>query len=134
MKFINHQHKLNKRYATWVKFLKLFNFKIKHKAGLQNAVLDALGRKHPLLSSMEVKVTELKTFKYLYENYIYFGWIRENCKTNFNHPFFIFESFLFIENALCVLCCFLRLIILWGHFGRGKTLTLVQSNLYWSKC
>ena len=49
--------------------------------------------------------------------------------------------FLFKNNALCVPCCSLRLTILaeahWGalggHFGRDRTLALVQANFYWPK-
>ena len=33
-KFINHLHKLNRRHATWVEFLQVYNFTIKHKAGV----------------------------------------------------------------------------------------------------
>ena len=73
LKFINHQHKLNRRYATWFKFFQAYNFTIKQKAGVQNVVADALSRKHSLLSSMEVKVIGFETFKYLYENEMDFG-------------------------------------------------------------
>ena len=45
-KFINHQHKLNKRHATRVEFLQAYNFTIKHKVGVHNGVADALSRKH----------------------------------------------------------------------------------------
>ena len=44
LKFINHQHKLNKRHATWVEFLQAYNFTIKHKASVHNVVVDALSR------------------------------------------------------------------------------------------
>ena len=72
-KFINHQHKLNKRHAAWVEFLQSYNFTIKHKSGVQNVVADALSRKHSLLSAMEVKVVGFETFKDLYENDVDFG-------------------------------------------------------------
>ena len=55
LKFINHQHKLNRRHATWVEFLQVYNFTIKHKAGVHNVVADALSRRHALVTSMQVK-------------------------------------------------------------------------------
>ena len=81
LKFINHQHKLNKRHAAWVEFLQYYNFTIKHKSGVQNVVADALSRKHSLLSAMEVKVVGFDTFKDLYENDVDFGSIWQNCKS-----------------------------------------------------
>ena len=56
LKFINHQHKLNRRHATWVEFLQAYNFTIKHKAGVHNVVADALSRRHALVTSMQVQV------------------------------------------------------------------------------
>ena len=45
LKFINHQHKLNQRHATRVEFFQAYNFIIKHKAGIQNVIVNALSRK-----------------------------------------------------------------------------------------
>ena len=73
LKFINHQHKFNWRYAIWIKFPQPYNFSIKHNAGVQNVVVDALSRKHVLLSSIKVKVIGFETFKELYENDVDFG-------------------------------------------------------------
>ena len=56
LKFINHQHKLNRRHATWVEFLQAYNFTIKLKAGVNNVVADALSRRHALVTSMQVQV------------------------------------------------------------------------------
>ena len=80
LKFINHQHKINKRHATWVKFLQAYNFPNKHMTEVQNMVADALSRKHTLLSSMEVSVIGFETFKELYESDVDFGGVWDSCK------------------------------------------------------
>ena len=67
LKFINHQHKLNRRHATWVEFLQAYNFTIKHKAGVHNVVADALSRRHALMTSMQVQVVGFDVLKELYE-------------------------------------------------------------------
>ena len=79
---------------------------------MQNVVVDTLSRKSALLSSMEVKVIEFETFKELYENDVDFGQIWESCKQGSFNQFSIFYGFLFKNNALCLLCCSLRLVIM----------------------
>ncbi|XP_077224207.1 putative mitochondrial protein AtMg00860 [Tasmannia lanceolata] len=49
LKYISGQQKLNSRRAKWAKYLQDFTFNIKHKAGVQNQVADALSRKKSLL-------------------------------------------------------------------------------------
>ena len=73
LKFINHQHKLNRRHATWVEFLQAYNFSVKHKMGVQKVVADALSKRHILLSAIKVKCIRLETFKELNENDMDFG-------------------------------------------------------------
>ena len=73
LKFINHQHKLNRRHATWVEFLQAYNFTIKHKAGVHNVIVNAWSRKHVLLTSMQVKVVGFEIVKELYEKDADFG-------------------------------------------------------------
>ena len=79
LKFINHQHKLNRRHATWVEFLQAYNFTIKHKAGVHNVVADALSRRHALVTSMQVQVVGFDVLKELYEEDADFGEIWKLC-------------------------------------------------------
>ena len=79
LKFINNQHKLNRRHATWVEFLQAHNFPIKHKAGVHNVVADALSRKHALLTSMQVQVVGFDVLKELYEEDADFAEIWKVC-------------------------------------------------------
>uniref|UniRef100_A0A2N9EGL5 RNA-directed DNA polymerase n=1 Tax=Fagus sylvatica TaxID=28930 RepID=A0A2N9EGL5_FAGSY len=141
LKYLNSQQKLNSRHASWVEFLQPYSFSIKHKSGKLNQVADALSRRHSLLSTMEVQVLGFEVLKELYKNDPDFGNVWESCsKGSFNH-FLVQEGFLFKNNKLCIPQCSLRRAIiqevhgggLAGHFGRDKTLALVQENFFWPK-
>ena len=131
LKFINHQHKLNCRHATWVEFLQAYNFTIKHKASVQNVVVDAFSRKYSILTSVSVKIM----------SFLDFSTVWQKCSKQAIKEFTIVDGYLFKGNSLCIPCCSLRLSILdelhggimGGHFGRVKTLALVKTSFYWSK-
>ena len=141
LKFINHQHKLNRRHATWVEFLQAYNFIIKHKAGVHNVVADALSRRHALVTSMQVQVVGFDVLKELYEEDADFGEIWKACTDKPFKDFVRMDGFLFQGNTLCIPSCSLRLSILdelhggtlGGHFGEAKTLALVKANFFWPK-
>ena len=141
LKFINHQHKLNRRHATWVEFLQAYNFTIKHKAGVHNVVADALSRRHALVTSMQVQVVGFDVLKELYEENADFGEIWKVCTDKPFKDFVRMDGFLFKGNTLCIPSCSLRLSILdelhggtlGGHFGEAKTLALVKPNFFWPK-
>jgi hypothetical protein len=141
LKYLNSQQKLNSRHASWVEFLQPYSFSIKHKSGKLNQVADALSRRHSLLSTMEVQVLGFEVLKEMYKNDPDFGNVWESCSQgSFNH-FLVQEGFLFKNNKLCIPQCSLRRAIiqevhgggLAGHFGRDKTLALVQENFFWPK-
>ena len=141
LKFINHQHKLNRRHATWVEFLQAYNLTIKHKVGVHNVVADALSRKHSLLTSMQVKVVGYEMVKELYEKDVVFGEILKMCDDKPFKEFMRLDKFLVKGNTLCIPSCSLRLSILnelhggtlGGHFKEAKTLALIKANFFWPK-
>ena len=127
LKFINHQHKLNRRHATWVEFLQAYNFTIKHKIGVHNVVANALSRKHALVTSMQVQVVGFNVLKELYKEDADFGEIWKVCANKPFKGFVRVDGFLFKGNTLCIPSCSLRLSILdelhggalRGHFDKA---------------
>lgn len=141
LRFINGQHKLNPRHAKWVEYLQEFSFVIKHKAGTDNTVADALSRRRTLLTSLQIQVEGFDVFCGLYPNDPEFSEVWEHCRAAPTLGYSMQEEFLFKGNIICVPRCSLRDAIileshqgaLAGHFGRDKTLKLVQERFYWPK-
>ncbi|XP_021737357.1 uncharacterized protein LOC110703884 [Chenopodium quinoa] len=79
LKHLHSQQKLQRRHARWSEFLSPFHFFLKHKSGTQNKVVDALSRRHALLSTLQVKVIGFEVLKDLYEDDEDFGEIWNNC-------------------------------------------------------
>nr|GFA00082.1 hypothetical protein [Tanacetum cinerariifolium] len=73
------QHKVNRRHAKWVKFLKSYSFSLKHKARKLNKMVDALSRRHCLLQTMKTKVLGFEVIKDLYDDDCDFGTIWKSC-------------------------------------------------------
>ena len=105
LKFINHQHKLNRRHATWIEFLLAYNFTIKNKVGVHNVVADVLSRKHALVTSMQFQVVRFNVLKELYEEDVDFGEIWKVCANKPFKGFVRVDSFLFKGNTLCIQIC-----------------------------
>ncbi|KAI4380294.1 hypothetical protein MLD38_006500 [Melastoma candidum] len=81
LKYINGQHKLDRRHAKWVEFLQSFTFVLKHKPGVKNVIADALLRMMFLLSAMETKLIGFEYLKDLYKDDEDFGGIFAQCTT-----------------------------------------------------
>jgi len=62
LKHMGSQDKISSRHASWAAYLQQFTFVIKHKAGIQNRVADALSRRKNLLVDMRVKVLGFDSF------------------------------------------------------------------------
>nr|CAD1832991.1 unnamed protein product [Ananas comosus var. bracteatus] len=102
LKYIHGQHKLNRRHAKWVEFLQVYTFHIKHKAGKQNKVADALNQRYTLLLTMQVQVLGFEVLKELYEDDSYFGKVWKDCSSGSHSKFILHDGYLFKGNLLCI--------------------------------
>jgi hypothetical protein len=66
LKHLKGQLKLNKRHAKWSEFMDSFPYIVKYKKGKENAVADALSRRHALLSQLDGKIFGMESIKDLY--------------------------------------------------------------------
>ena len=139
--YLNSQKKLNSRHAKWISFLQLFTFNIRHCAGVENKVADALIRKALLLINMSVTTIGFEELKNCYANDIDFGDIYSSLSNNSRQTsvdFQILEGYLFYKNRLYLLRTSLRDHVIWdlhgggmgGHFGRDKTIALVEDRFF----
>ncbi|MFS7973284.1 putative nucleotidyltransferase, Ribonuclease H [Helianthus anomalus] len=141
LRFINGQNKLNSRHAKWVEYLQDFSFVIRHKSGASNTVADALSRRRSLLTSLQVQVEGFEVFRSLYRDDPDFSHIWQTCLVAPLKDYRLHDEFLFFRSRLCVPKCSLREAIildnhqggLAGHFGRDKTLKLVQERFFWPR-
>jgi len=67
MRYFNSQKKLNCRHCSWVKYSQAYLFVMKHKYGVENNVVDALGHQIMFLFVMSVQVTRFDRLKKEYE-------------------------------------------------------------------
>ena len=140
--FLNSQKKLNPIHGHWVEFLQAYTFVLRHKAGVENKVADALSCRISFLVVMSVET-------------IGFEWIREEYATcpDFGEihtllwdglarewdDFFLQDGYLFHATQLCIpqgsTCDFIIFEVhvggLSGHFGRNKTIELVEQQFFW---
>ncbi|XP_076909541.1 uncharacterized protein LOC143566842 [Bidens hawaiensis] len=142
LKFIQGQAKMNPRHAKWVETLQDFSFVILHKAGTANSVADALSRRPALTTAMSFDVVGFHSFSNLYQDDPDFGdnvW--KKTKDGPYKCFFRKNGLLFLGDRLCVPLSSFREAIalechqgaLAGHFGRDKTIALIQDRFYWPK-
>ncbi|GJY07054.1 RNA-directed DNA polymerase [Tanacetum coccineum] len=141
LKFINGKHKLKPCHAKWVEFIQAFSFVIRHKVGSNNQVVDALSRRHSLITTMQIRVQGFDSFRGLYCDDPDFREIWSKCDNGPFQQFSKLDGYLFKGARLCIPLCSLREAIileghaggLAGHFGRDKTLALLREQFYWPK-
>ena len=142
LRFLNSQKKLNPRHGKWVEFIQAYTFVLKHHAGSENRVADALSRRTMLLNCVSTEVVGFERLKEEYEFCPNFKKIYESVKlgpsTEFSE-YVLRDGYLFKENRLCVPKTSLKDFLIWkihagglaGHFGCNKTILAVEDQFYW---
>ena len=142
LRYLNSQKKLNARHAKWVEFLNEYSFVINHRSGIENKAADALSRLTVTLHRMSAHVIGFDRLKNEYSACPDFG-IIYNEVSNGNRQeyldFLVENGYLFKVTKLCVPRTSFRDLLVWemhagglaGHFGRDKTIALVEDRFYW---
>jgi hypothetical protein len=131
LRHLHSQKHLNARHARWVEFLQQYTFVLKHKAGTENRVADALSRKAFLLHTVTVDVNWFHGVKEQYPEDPDFGKIYKQLLNNpqdLEGQYSIFNGFVFRGTKLCLpnssMCEFVVSELHAGglarHFGRDK--------------
>eukprot|EP01018_Ginkgo_biloba_P018965 Gb_14600 [translate_table: standard] len=145
LKFINSKAKLNARHAKWVETLQSYTFTLRHKSGKSNQVADALSCRTTLLTAMSAEVTDFASVKEQYETDKDFkcAWSYTKNPVADNgdlfDEYFLQHGYLFKGKQLCIPNNPMRKNIikelhsggLGGHFGRDKTIALVEDPYFW---
>ncbi|KAH7571078.1 hypothetical protein JRO89_XS05G0249300 [Xanthoceras sorbifolium] len=124
LKHLHSQNRLSAKHARWFDFLQQFEFTIRHKAGKENKVANALSRRPHLLSNFCVNATSFEAMK---DQYAY--------DPDFKNVWTKLQ-----ENPHTVLGSMREFIIqelhgggLAGHFGYDKTIAIVSDRFFWPK-
>ncbi|KAF7135648.1 hypothetical protein RHSIM_Rhsim08G0121000 [Rhododendron simsii] len=121
-----------------------YSFVIKHKAGSENKVADALSRVVYVLSSMAIQVVGFDLLKRDYPSSKDFSSIRAQLLAGQQGgygDFSLHDGFLFKGTQLCLPNTSRREEMIWelhsggaaGHFGRDKTIAMAEDRFYWPK-
>ena len=133
---------MNARHAKWVEFLNEYSFVINHRSGIENKASDALSRLTATLHRMSAHVIGFDRLKNEYSACPDFD-IIYNEVSNGNRQeymdFLVENGYLFKMTKLCVPRTSFRDLLVWemhvgglaGHFGRDKTIALVEDRFYW---
>ena len=66
--YINSQKKLTSRHGHWVEFLQDYTYILRHKAGIENKVVDALSHRLVILTVLSNQVIGFEKLKVEYES------------------------------------------------------------------
>ena len=140
LRYLSSQKKLNPRHAKWVEFLQQYTFVLKHKSGVENKAANALSRKNSLLHTMSVEVIGFDKLKEEYMSCpdfgsLYSALLEDQSKST---EFVVHDGFLFKGTRLCIPHTSVRDFLILelhaggiaGHFGRDKTIALVEDRFY----
>ena len=121
-------------HAHWMEYLQQFTFVIKHKAGTQNKVADALSQRAILRKTMGSEAIGFDCLKDLYISDDDFVEVWKQNETGVPGGLYLVQDgFLFFKDRLCIphrslkehLISKLHGEGLGGHLGRDRTIKLV---------
>ncbi|XP_020524215.1 uncharacterized protein LOC110007453 [Amborella trichopoda] len=135
LRYLSSQKKLNALHAKWMAFLQEYIFLLKHKAGTQNKIVDALSRRAVLLRTLSMEVLGFEVIEDQYKVDPIFSKVLERCVDGRDPmgEYITHDGCLFKDVQLCILDCSLREKIIMelhgggsgGHFEKDKTMAMV---------
>lgn len=136
LKYILSQDHLSSRHGCWASFLEGYNFVLRHNAGEQNRVADALSRRAHALSIVRVTTVGFDEVRGLYADDDYFSGPYAEAVAQTSAEYMLHDGFLFWGVQLCIPDCSIRELIVKelhneGHFGRDKLVEKVLKRYFW---
>ena len=142
LRYLNSQKKLNPRHAKWVEYIQAYTFVLKHRAGTENKVADALSRRSLLLSTIKTEVVGFDQIKEQYDTCPDFKEIHQALRigpSREHSHYTLIDGYLFKESKLCIPRTSLREFLVWEthagglaeHFGRNKTILAIEEHFFW---
>ena len=126
---------------SWLNFFNEFSFVINYRASTENKVSDALSRLTIKLHRMSAHVIGFDRLKDEYSTCPDFGVIYDEVSNGNRHKyvdFLVENGYLFKMTKLCIPQTSFKDLLIWemhaggldGHFGRDKTIALVEDKFY----
>ncbi|KAK8954475.1 hypothetical protein KSP39_PZI002180 [Platanthera zijinensis] len=142
LRYLDSQKKLGHKHAKWVEYLQDFHYVLKHRAGVENKPADALSRRVTLLQTLRAHVDGLDQIILDYPGCPDFGEIYTALSRDPPEPvngFQIWEGYLYRGSHMCIPSTSYRDYLIWelhaggaaGHFGRDKSIAIVEDRFYW---
>ena len=129
--FRSQKHLRSTMHARWSAFVDKFPFRLVHKFGQHNRVVDALSRRVALIKALSVEIVSFDSLKELYAEDDDFKDVWELCVgTQFCDDFFIHDGFLMKGGQLCLPFTSICEKVIVGHLGRDKTIEVVKERYY----
>ena len=142
LKYLNSQKRLNARHSKWVEFLQGYTFILKHKAGVEKKVADALNRHVMILVAMSAEVIGFKRLREEYDSCPDFRKIYVTLRDSSVREmdgFLLQDGYLFRFCEPCIPRTSLGDFLSWEihvgslarHFGQNKIIEAVEHRFYW---
>ena len=122
--------------------MQAYTFILEHRMDFENHAVDVLSYRHTLLSTVSIEVVGFDKVKENYEECPNFGDILIALRkgpSRERSEYTLQDGYLFRETRLCIPRTSLRDFLVWelhagglaGHFGRNKTIELVEAQFFW---